>query len=303
MTNRKKLTQAYAYLSHRYRHTSDKKGMRSKDEALAYVQARMPATRACVLKCLDELPSDYAPKTTLDLGAGPGTATLAIKERFSDVSAILVEDDRFMLEMGKSFCPSDQWVPEKLTSTLTLPQSDLVILSYVLNELPVNDNLKILETVWTTTRDYLVLITPGTPAAFQQLKEVRSHLISLGATVIAPCSHQFECPMAENDWCHFRVRLSRSANHRKIKGGDLGYEDEKYSYLILSRHRNGTSYSRVTKPPQHRSGHGNFEVCNPSGQLESLSYSKSKSLDFKTLKDLEWGDKLRNVTTNVDISE
>ena len=290
MTDRKKLTQAYAHLSHRYRHTADKKGLRSKDEALAYVQARMPATRACVLTCLDELPIDYHPKTVLDVGAGPGTATLTIKERFSDVSATLIEDDRFMLDMGKNFCPSDQWIPEKLTPTITLPQSDLVILSYVLNELPENDIPKILENLWSATQDYLILITPGTPAAFKQLKAARSHLISLGATVIAPCPHQFECPMMENDWCHFRVRVSRSAEHRKIKGGDLGYEDEKYSYLILSRHMNEMSYNRVTKSPQHRSGHGSFEVCAPTGQLQTITYSKSKSADFKTLKNLEWGD-------------
>lgn len=293
MTDRKKLTQAYAHLSHRYRHTADKKGLRSNDEALAYVQARMPATRACVLRCLDELPQDYHPKTVLDVGAGPGTATSAIKERFSNVSATLIEDDKFMLDIGKNFCPSDQWIPEKLTPTITLPQSDLVVLSYVLNELPESDIPKILENLWSVTQDYLILITPGTPAAFQQLRQARSHLISLGATVIAPCPHQFECPMMENDWCHFRVRVSRSAEHRKIKGGDLGYEDEKYSYLILSRHTNGASYSRVTKPPQHRSGHGSFEVCAPTGQLQTITYSKSKSADFKTLKNLEWGDILK----------
>ena len=36
------------------------------------------------------------------------------------------------------------------------------------------------------------------------------------------------------NWCHFAVRLARTSLHRDVKGARLGYEDEKYSFLVVS---------------------------------------------------------------------
>lgn len=290
LTSRKNQSKAYDNLSHRYRHTLDKKGLRSKDEAQAYVTARMPATQATIKRCVNELPLHYAPKTSLDVGAGPGTASLALLERFPDIQTTLIEDDPYMLCVGQDLVPNGQWIHQKLNLSSILPSADLVILSYVLNELPQNEMLPILDSLWKATKDYLIIITPGTPDAFSQLRIARHHLINQGAKLLAPCPHSFDCPIQSNDWCHFTIRLNRSAEHRRIKGAELGYEDEKFSYLILTRHSASQQKSRVTKPPQHRSGHGSFEVCTPQGQLKTILYSKAKSQNYKILKDLNWGD-------------
>lgn len=287
----KKLSKAYADLSHRYRNTGDKKGVRSKDEALAYSIARMPATYASVKKCLDEFPSTYTPKTVLDVGAGPGTASTACLDRYPDCAVTLIEDDPHMLDLGQKSVPNGHWVRQRLSPDTDLPPADVVILSYVLNELPLDEIPAILGKLWQAACDYLIITTPGTPAAFEQLKQTRTALINLGAHLVAPCPHALACPMTRGDWCHFKVRIQRTSLHRTTKGGDLGYEDEKYSYLIVSKHPQDISYDRVTKSPHHRSKHGSFEVCSSSGSLETKPYSKSKSPDYKILKDLDWGDR------------
>ena len=70
----------------------------------------------------------------------------------------------------------------------------------------------------------------------------RGTLIALGAThPRALPARRPECPMRD-DWCHFAVRLPRSAAHRAAKGAKRGFEDEKFTYVVAVR--DGRSGSR-----------------------------------------------------------
>src|SRR3954452_3075807 len=67
-----------ASISKTYRDGGGSGAIRSETDALAYALARMPATYAAVtasLNALREIRTDFLPKTLLDIGAGPGTAT------------------------------------------------------------------------------------------------------------------------------------------------------------------------------------------------------------------------------------
>ncbi len=70
-------------------------------------------------------------------------------------------------------------------------------------------------------------------AGFETIRKARTTLISMEEHILAPCPHQGPCPMTENDRCHFAERVERTSLHRKMKEGTLGYEDEKYSSVIL----------------------------------------------------------------------
>src|ERR1700749_3583102 len=72
-----------AAISRTYRGGGNSAAIRTETDALAYALARMPATYAAVtasLNALGELRPDFAPLDVLDIGAGPGTATLATAE-------------------------------------------------------------------------------------------------------------------------------------------------------------------------------------------------------------------------------
>src|SRR5262245_58447613 len=84
-------------LSQRYRDgRHDAKPHATSDrDALAYLAVRLPATYAAVRASLDavaEARPDFAPKTALDIGAGPGTALWAASECWPGLAdAVLVE--------------------------------------------------------------------------------------------------------------------------------------------------------------------------------------------------------------------
>src|SRR5215471_21069640 len=83
--SRRKTAARAALISKSYRGGGTSEAIRSEIDALAYALARMPATYAAVAACfkaLRDIWSDFAPKTLLDVGAGPGTASFAAAETF-----------------------------------------------------------------------------------------------------------------------------------------------------------------------------------------------------------------------------
>ena len=291
------LQQAYADLSLRYRSQEGASGYHCELESLAYVAARLPATYAVVKQCLTELPKGYAPTSILDLGAGPGTASLACLETFTPSTIHLIEQDRSSIEWGRNLLAA---APDNTSQTfykttdllnLSLDTSyDLVLASYVFGELTPDQQQTLFHRALALTSDYCLIILPGTPKGFSIINTLRNLALEQDISIVAPCTHSQKCPLKDKDWCHFPVRLPRSTWHKRLKGGDLGYEDEKYSYLLLSKNPVTPAFSgRIIKHPHHASGHGTLDVCT-NGQLKTLAYSRKKSPGYQDLKRLQWGN-------------
>src|SRR3954447_5878411 len=84
-----------ARISQTYRSGGGSGAIRTGADALAYALARMPATYAAVtasLNALCEVRPDFAPRTLLDIGAGPGTATWAAAESFPSLADFMSID-------------------------------------------------------------------------------------------------------------------------------------------------------------------------------------------------------------------
>src|SRR3981189_893788 len=84
-----------AIISQTYRDGGGSGAIRTETDALAYALARMPATYAAVtasLNALREIAPDFSPKSLLDVGAGPGTATWAAAEAFSSLQDFTLLD-------------------------------------------------------------------------------------------------------------------------------------------------------------------------------------------------------------------
>ena len=174
------------------------------------------------------------------------------------------------------------------------PVHDLVTVSYVLNELSPQDQLKVIHKAFLATDQLLVIVEPGTPKGFGNILRAREFLIKQGAHIVAPCTHNHPCPLAQSwqegrDWCHFSVRVPRNKYHLLAKGATLPYEDEKYSYLVVSPLPVATPQSRIIKKPIINSGHVILDVCDTDG-LHRTTVSKSKGEAYKRARDAEWGD-------------
>ncbi len=269
--------------------------------AKAYLATRLPATYAAVRQCLAETAArreDFAPSRMLDVGAGPGTALWAAHAEWPELgAATLVETSTAMREAGaelaRSLAIDTNWHAASVESGLAdIAPADLVTLCYVLDELAPAVRDTLIDRLWALTADTLVIVEPGTPAGWQRILAARDRLIALGGHILAPCPHHAPCPVAAPDWCHFSRRVARSRLHRTAKGGDVPWEDEKFSYLAVSRRAPDDRPDRVLAPPKTSSGMVRLKLCTSSGALDERLVTRREGRTFKAARKADWGDVL-----------
>lgn len=268
---------------------------------LAYLQVRLPATYAAchhVFAKTREILPDFQPKSLLDLGTGPGTAVWAAAGHFPSLEKIsLLEREADLIRIGKSLAAESEHPALRSANfahadlrTLVPASSDVIVLSYALGELSAAHARRLVIAAWQASQ-LLILIEPGTPTAFERMAEWRKSLIVEGATIAAPCPHEKECPMlTRGDWCHFAERLERTAEHRRIKGGSLGYEDEKFSYLAATRLPVPRRAARIVRHPQIHSGYVQLQLCGDDG-LRPMTVTKSQKDIYRAARKAAWGDR------------
>ena len=295
------LARAAAALSQSYRGERRSRPQLDRLHTVAYLLTRLPATYAVLSRILRECKlriPDLQLESVLDLGAGPGTALWAVAHSFPKLKrATLVEDKDEWIATGKRLAADStidavraaEWREGNVAGELPEGKFDLVTLSYVLNELPSDQRLQVVQRAWQRTGKLLLIVEPGTPAGFRNIKEVRASLIATGAHIVAPCPHAGECPMTASDWCHFAERVSRSAEHRQLKHAELGYEDEKYSYTVFSRQPSALPAARILRHPRKHSGHVELQLCTAEG-LKKETVSRKAGERYKRARKAEWGE-------------
>ena len=134
----------------------------------------------------------------------------------------------------------------------------------------------------------------GTPAGYARIIALRTQLIASGAHVAAPCPHDLACPLAAPDWCHFAQRLPRLRAHIQIKGAELPFEDEKFSYVVLTRERAARRFSRVLAQPDVGKVEVAAKLCT-SGGVEIAKVPRRDKAAYATARRWRWGDAVTSI--------
>ena len=292
-----KLTAAAEGLSRRYRENSGtgKSLAASRRDILAYAAVRMPATFGAVSKALELslecIPGEHGFSTALDVGAGTGAASHAAYAMTECGSIICVEREPEMLSVGSQLTElcgiPAVWKRGDITAGLD-EKAELVMCSYCLNELSAGARRSAAERLWNSTERLLLIVEPGTPEGFANILAARERLVELGAHIAAPCPQEGVCPMAKGDWCHFTARVARSRLHKRLKGGEVPYEDEKFCFIAASREAVQPCSARVLRHPGIDSGRITLRLCTPVGTEERMVTKKSPW--FKAARKSDAGD-------------
>jgi ribosomal protein RSM22 (predicted rRNA methylase) len=287
-----------AQISRTYRKGGNSRAITTTTDALAYALVRMPATYAAVtasLNALAEARPNFAPQNLLDVGAGPGTASWAAAEAFSslqdfallDINAALqslaLELSRAHPRLSAMTCRRDAHALDEMDA------ADLVIASYLIGEVGDAERDVLVQRLWAKTRDALLVVEPGTPSGYARIIALRAQLIAAGAHVAAPCPHDGQCPLAAPDWCHFAQRLPRLRAHIQAKSAELPFEDEKFSYVVLTRAPADQRFARVLASPEVSKVEVSAKLCTADG-LRMAKIARRDKAAYAKARRWRWGD-------------
>lgn len=187
--------------------------------------------------------------TVLDWGCGSGIAGRRVLSFFGreNVDSLVVWDHS-PLACDYAAAAATQAFPGMSVTQATpgylagTERIGLLLISHVLNELPpaARDELRLL----AVRADAILWVEPGTHDISRQLGGFREQLRGSGFRVVAPCTHENECPMfaigRERDWCHFFAPPPSEifADSNWVRFGQRAGIDLRslpYSFLALDR--------------------------------------------------------------------
>ena len=286
-------------LSQRYRNLAGAHAQQS--ELLAYTVTRMPATYAAVAAVLDELSirmPEFSPRTLLDLGSGPGTATWAAATTFGQLDSVTtIEREPGFTALAVALAENHPLLSRTTRLEADLEKSpsisahfDLVTAAFVLAEISSDRQAVMIAAAWNAA-GILVLVEPGTPAGFSRILAARTQIIALGGKLVAPCPHDGPCPLSGDDWCHFAVRLPRERDHREVKNAAAPFEDEKYAYAVFSRDPVAAISGRILRPPKVTKADITADLCTPAGLTAVRILARDRESHRRSRK-WRWGTAL-----------
>lgn len=278
---------------------------RGPDQALGYAAIILPAAYAQLSGAMAATKAriaDWQPTSMLDIGSGPGTALWAAIEQWPTLQKLVAwEREAAFIELGPQLAKASDsrvlrdttW--QKVTIGSKLPGNietyDLVVLGHVLNELPETLRKDIVTLAWQHCSGVLLIVEPGTSAAFPIVKAMRDHLLSLNAHTLAPCAHDMPCPLV-NDWCHFPQRLERPSFQRRAKSASAGWEESKFSYAAMARFgADAPIWGRLIHQP-HKQKHDVSLTVSSTDGIVNLHIPKSDRNAFRNANKYEWGDSI-----------
>ncbi|HEY6011787.1 MAG TPA: small ribosomal subunit Rsm22 family protein [Nitrospirota bacterium] len=279
-----------------------------RDEGLrkAYTAYFLPANLFKIHKPLHELalhPRDILSKQklrVLDIGAGPGTASLGALEFLArryprtrlelvavdQVAANLKEAEALFQEQQAGLDASLVTVCSDVTALERKVRGtfDVIIFANVLNELFAHHAeggahrtalaSGLLEHLLAPDGS-CIIIEPALRETSRDLLEVRDGMVGQGFSVYSPCLTNAPCPARSNakDWCHEDIPWEPPALVREIDAlTGLRKDSLKFSYLVLRKDRLsladvcGTNACRVVSEPLVSKGKIEFYVCGANGR-------------------------------------
>jgi SAM-dependent methyltransferase len=245
------------------------------------------------------IPPPPARPRTLDLGAGPAPAALALLDALGgsalavDASAAALGEARALSQGAVATRQADlgQGLPR------VDAEYDLVVVANALSELPVGSRAALVEALPLAPGGAVLLVEPALRETGRALLELRDELLRTGRwSAAAPCLTQRPCPALEHarDWCT-ALHAWDAPPHVAQLAAELGLRaDEALAYapLVLTRSVAPPPRDvwRVVGVPPPEKGKKRLFVCSDQGRVPVARLDRDAAPANADFDRLERGD-------------
>jgi ribosomal protein RSM22 (predicted rRNA methylase) len=242
------------------------------------------------------MPQDWVEEvkrsTFVDLGAGPGTFSLAWRKVGASGPVYQVEHSPLMREQAaklwSAFGEGQLVQGQRWEWNVSNPK--LLLFGHSANEMDVATAIRYIDAI---NPDHVLFIEPGTKEFFGKMLELRAHLLGAGHHVLFPCPLPTACPMQGSaDWCHQFIHVRQDPEVERLT--QLARKDRKLLPLTVQ------AFSRTFRADNPRErvvrvhletkfGH-DWEVCHDN-QLQRYQILKRdlSKVESKALGELRAG--------------
>lgn len=158
--------------------------------------------------------------TFLDVGAGPGTFSIAFREWLQRPvkKLIQIETSEVMRQQSRKLWqglfPGETSLWWERVQTDESP-GKLMLFGHSANEMGPE---KTLDYIQRSNPEHVIFIEPGTKDFFPQMLTIRQKLLTQGYRVIYPCPNAEECPLrnSNQDWCHQFLQVTQDPEVERL---------------------------------------------------------------------------------------
>lgn len=291
-TSERELLQAIEEISQKFTVNREKIGDYLKDPRLvsAYTAFYLLTNIPKLEEVLKWLPADWTlelkKSAFIDLGAGPGTFSLAWKSLGATGEFYQIELSPLMKEQGKKLW--EGLYQEKLYQgsrwDWTNGNSKFLLFGHSANEMGVDVAIDYIKRI---NPDHILFIEPGTKDFFPKMLKIRDFLLNEKFNVLYPCPLPHKCPMENTDnWCHQFIHVKQDSEIERIS--QMARKDRKLLPLTVQAfsktfHTQNPTERLVRVFPETKFSH-EWEVCHEN-RLERYQVMK-RDLSKQESKDL-----------------
>jgi len=178
-----------------------------------YLTTNMPKLQA-VFKWMPESWLEQLKSSTfIDIGAGPGTFSLAFREWAGrPVRVMQIETSAVMREQAKNIWHG-LYPDESLLQKADGPK--FLFFGHSANEMGPEAALRYVKEF---NPDHVLFVEPGTKDFFPQMLKIREALLKEGFNIIFPCPNADECPLrgSQTDWCHQFIQVKQESEVERL---------------------------------------------------------------------------------------
>lgn len=155
----------------------------------------------------------------IDLGAGPGTFSLAWRKWRGEAGGHVYQVEASELMRAQARKVWDGFYPsnELIQSAGRLPESErprLLLFGHSANEMGHEGAIRYIKEF---NPQHILFIEPGTSAFFPEMLKIRDYLLGSHYQVVFPCPGSTQCPMeGSGDWCHQYIQVRHSPDVERL---------------------------------------------------------------------------------------